>query len=84
MDVFIDPGKRLSIGFTDSVLNLERHVGFIRVIGGRDSLKNIRIRWGGAGNGGMRGASIIPKIRRYFRSATDIDRRRPLPVIFWC
>ncbi len=62
MDVFIDPGKRLSIEFTDSMLDLVRQVGFSWVIGGRGSLKNIKVKWGGARNGGMRGASIIPKI----------------------
>jgi hypothetical protein len=62
MDVFKDLGQRLSIEFTYSVLNLVRQVGFIWVIGGRESLKAIRVRWGSTRSGGMRGASIIPEI----------------------
>ncbi len=62
MDVFIDLSKRLSIELTYSVLNLVRQVGFIWVIGGRESLKAIRVRWGSTRSGGMRGASIIPEI----------------------
>ncbi len=62
VDIFMDLGKRLSIELTYSVLNLIRQVRFIWVIGGRESLKNIRVRWGSTRSGGMRGASIIPEI----------------------
>ncbi len=62
MDVFVYLGKRLSIELTDGVLNLVRQVGFIWVIRGRESLKDIRIRWGSTRSGGMRGASSIPEI----------------------
>jgi hypothetical protein len=62
MDVLIHLGKRLCIKLTGGVLDLIGQVGFIWVVGGGESLKDIRIGWGSTRNDGVRGASSIPEI----------------------
>jgi hypothetical protein len=60
MDVLVHLGKRLSIKLTDGMLDLIGQVGFIWVIGGGESIKDIR--WGSTRKDGVRGASSIPEI----------------------
>ncbi len=61
MDVLVYLGYGLSVGLTDSVLNLIRQVGFIWVIN-RDGKSIENIRGGSTRSDGVRGASSIPEI----------------------